>query len=83
MKFSLKQVCFAAAFMAAGHVHAVQATMTHSQSINGWFLVGETGTLQFSSLLISALNTAKVQLSEVSPADLQNLVLEIERWRRA
>lgn len=71
MKFQLKHVFCAAAFVAASGVHAAPATMTHDLAINEWRLVGDAGSLQFSSLLISALNTAKVSLAEVSPADLQ------------
>lgn len=71
MKFKLKHVFYAAAFVATGGVHAAPATMTHDSAIQYWRLVGDAGSLQFSSLLISALNTAKVALAEVSPADLQ------------
>ncbi len=72
MTFKLKHVLAASAFVATGGgAHATTATLTHDSRVNNWQLVGETGSLQFSSLLISALNTAKVALAEVSPADLQ------------
>lgn len=71
MAFKLKLMC-AAACLAAASAQAVPVTMTAEQRVNGhWLLDGDSGVLQFSSLLISALNTAKVSLSAVSPADLQ------------
>lgn len=71
MKFQLRHVLWATAFVAASGVHAAPVTMTRDTGLNNWVLIGGTGSLQFSSLLISALNTAKVFLAEVSPADLQ------------
>lgn len=80
MKVAFKSLVAAAAFMAvAGAAQAEVLTLNTDQSIRRdspsglWDLsdLSGSGTLQFSSLLISALNTAKVTLAEVEPADLQ------------
>lgn len=80
MKVAFKSLVAAAAFMAvAGAAQAEVLTLHTDESIRRdspsglWDLhdLQGTGTLQFSSLLISALNTAKVALAEVDPADLQ------------
>lgn len=71
MAFKLRFMC-AAACLAAASAQAVPVTMASDQRVNGhWLLDGEWAVLQFSSLLITALNTAKGSLSAVSPADLQ------------
>lgn len=79
MKVAFKSLIAAAAFIAVNAAHAEVQTLPVGGSIEGdspngaWSLsdLSGTGTLQFSSLLISALNTAKVELAEVAPADLQ------------
>ena len=79
MKVAFKSLIAAAAFIAVNAAHAEVQTLAVGASIEGgspngaWSLsdLSGTGSLQFSSLLISALNTAKVTLGEVEPADLQ------------
>ncbi len=80
MKFAIKSLAVAtAAFMAMGAAHAASQTLTTSNSITGvdaggttWTLdqLSGSSTLNFSSLLITALNTAQVKLGEVAPASL-------------
>lgn len=79
MKVAFKSLVAAAAFIAvSGAANAAVQTLDVGGSIEGdspngaWQLdsLSGTGTLEFSSLLISALNTAKVTLAEVDPADL-------------
>lgn len=79
MKVAFKSLVAAAAFIAvSGAANAAVQTLNVGGSIEGgspngaWQLdsLSGTGTLEFSSLLISALNTAKVTLAEVDPADL-------------
>jgi len=77
MKFAQKSLIAVAAFVALGAAQAetltVGGTLTDTAS-NGtsWTLSGLTGngTLNFSDQLISALNTAKVGLTQVNPASL-------------
>lgn len=75
MKVAFKSLIAAAAFVAAsGAANAATNTLTVGGSVSdsGWTLsqLSGSGTLSFSGLLISALNTASVALGEVSPATL-------------
>lgn len=79
MNFAAKTFIAAAAFVAAtGSAQAITATLTANGSAtdsitdSGWTLdqLQGSGTLSFSTLLISALNTASVNLGEVAPATL-------------
>lgn len=79
MKFAYKSLVAIASFVSLGAAHAATQTLTEGGSLsataaNGtnWTLSGltGTGTLNFSDQLISALNTAKVGLVQVSPATL-------------
>lgn len=75
MKVAFKSLIAAAAFVAAsGSAFAATNTLTVGGSVtdSGWTLsqLSGSGTLSFSSLLISALNTAAVTLGEVAPATL-------------
>ena len=80
MKVAFKSLVAAAAFLAvSGAANAASQTLAVGGNIEGgspngpWSLhdLSGSGTLEFSSLLISALNTAKVTLAKVDPADLQ------------
>ncbi len=75
MTFAFKSLIAAAAFVAAsGAANAATDTLTVGGSVTdgNWTLsqLQGSGTLSFSSLLISALNTASVVLGEVAPATL-------------
>jgi PEP-CTERM motif len=77
MKFAQKSLIAVAAFVALGAAQAetltVNGTLTDTASTGtSWTLSGlnGNGTLNFSDQLISALNTAKVGLTQVSPATL-------------
>ncbi len=75
MTFAFKSLIAAAAFVAAsGAANAATDTLTVGGSVTdgNWTLsqLQGSGTLSFSSLLISALNTASVALGEVAPATL-------------
>jgi len=77
MKFAQKSLIAVAAFVALGAAQAetltVGGTLTDTASTGtSWTLSGlnGNGTLNFSDQLISALNTAKVGLTQVSPANL-------------
>jgi len=75
MNFASKSLIAAAAFVAAtGSAQAITSTLTVGGSVtdSGWTLdqLQGSGTLSFSTLLISALNTASVNLGEVAPATL-------------
>jgi len=77
MKFAQKSLIAVAAFVALGAAQAetlaVGGTLTDTASTGtSWTLSGLTGngTLNFSDQLISALNTAKVGLTQVNPASL-------------
>lgn len=71
MALTSKFMCAAVCLVVAS-VQAAPATMTADQRVNGWWaLEGDSGVWQFSTMLISALNTVKPSLAEVSPADLQ------------
>ncbi len=92
MKVAFKSLVAAAAFIAVSSAaHADVQTLAVGGSIEGgspngaWQLdsLSGTGTLEFSSLLISALNTAKVALAEVDPADLQTTLTSTGRFATA
>ncbi len=79
MKFALKSLVIASAFVAMG---AAQATVTNqtltvggSVTDQGWTLSGlaGNGTLTFSDSLIGALNTAKVGIAAVDPATVSGV----------
>lgn len=75
MKVAFKSLIAAAAFVAAsGAATAATNTLNAGGTVTdgNWTLsqLSGSGTLSFSSLLISALNTASVTLGEVSPATL-------------
>ena len=75
MTFAFKSLIAAAAFVAAsGAANAATDTLTVGGSVTdgNWTLsqLQGSGTLSFSTLLISALNTASVALGEVAPATL-------------
>lgn len=75
MKVAFKSLIAAAAFVAAaGSANAGTTTLAVGGSVSdsGWTLsqLSGSGTLTFSSLLISAVNTASVTLGEVAPATL-------------
>lgn len=75
MTFAFKSLIAAAAFVAAsGAANAATDTLTVGGSVTdgNWTLsqLQGSGTLSFSTLLISALNTASVTLGEVAPATL-------------
>lgn len=76
MKFASKSLIAVATFVAAtGASYAATSTLNVGSSVTdaGWTLsnLSGSGTLSFSSLLISALNTASVTLGEVAPATLK------------
>lgn len=79
MKFAIKSLAVASAFVAMGAAQAASQTLTTSNSLTGvdsngtsWTLdsMSGSGTLSFSTLLVTALNTAQVKLGEVAPASL-------------
>jgi len=79
MKFAMKSLAIASAFVAMGAAQAASQTLAvggtltaTSSSGAAWSLhdLSGSGTLSFSSLLISALNTAAVGITQVSPATL-------------
>ena len=65
MKFALKSIVVAAAFVAAGAASAV--TVTPGQTFMGLTASG-SGQLSFGSELIVALDTAKMNMVETAPA---------------
>lgn len=72
MKFALKNLVVAAAFVAAGAANAADLTLTTGGSVTdqGWTVSGLTGsgTLSFSPLLLQALIAGSVQVDGVAPA---------------
>jgi len=75
MKFNLKSLAIAAAFVAAGVANAADLTLTPGASVTdqGWTVSGlsGSGTLSFSPLLLEALAAGSVAVSGVAPADVQ------------
>lgn len=72
MKFNLKSLAVAAAFVAAGTANAADMTLAVGGSVTdqGWTVSGLTGsgTLAFSDLLLSALIPGQVVVDQVDPA---------------
>lgn len=72
MKFALKSLAVAAAFIAAGSANATSATLVAGGSVTdfGYILSDLTGsgTLTFSTTLIGALNAGKLTVTGVAPA---------------
>lgn len=67
MKFALKSIVAAVAFVAAGAASAAATTVNVGGSLNGLTLNGGTGTLSFSADLLAALDTGKVTISSYAP----------------
>lgn len=74
MKFNLKSLVVAAAFVAAGGANAADLTLNVGESITDQgYTVSEltgSGTLSFSSALLGALELGGVTFEQVSPATL-------------
>lgn len=74
MKFNLKSLVVAAAFVAAGGANAADLTLNVGESITdqGYTVsdLSGAGTLSFSSALLGALELGGVTFAEVSPAAL-------------
>lgn len=74
MKFNLKSLVVAAAFVAAGAANAAPLTLSEGGSVTdqGWTVSGLTGsgTLEFSGALRGALSVANVSFVQVDPAQL-------------
>lgn len=72
MKFNLKSLVVAAAFVAAGGANAASLTLNEGGSVTdqGWTVSGLTGsgTLTFSETLMGALTLGSTDVIEVSPA---------------
>lgn len=68
MKFAMKSIVAAAAFLAVGVASAATQTVAVGGSVNGFTLVGGTGALTFDRSLVTAINTGAIQLSAVNPA---------------
>ncbi|MGE5450625.1 MAG: PEP-CTERM sorting domain-containing protein [Acidobacteriota bacterium] len=60
MKFAIKSIVAAAAFVAAGVASAAATTVNVGDSLNNLTLVGGTGKLSFSADLMGALDTGHV-----------------------
>lgn len=67
MKFALKSIVAAVAFVAAGAASAAATTVNVGGSLNGLTLNGGTGTLSFSAELMAALDTGNVTISSYAP----------------
>ncbi|HET8871942.1 MAG TPA: PEP-CTERM sorting domain-containing protein [Aquabacterium sp.] len=67
MKFAIKSIVAAAAFVAAGAASAAATTVNVGGTLGGLQLVSGTGTLSFSADLMSALDTGQVTVSSYSP----------------
>lgn len=74
MKFNLKSLVVAAAFVAAGGANAASLTLGTGQSVTdqGWTVSGLTGsgTLSFSATLLGALSLGEVTVSAEAPANV-------------
>jgi len=72
MKFALKNLVVAAAFVAAGAANAADLTLNAGGSVTdqGWTVSGLTGsgTLSFSPALLGALNAAAINVTQIDPA---------------
>lgn len=67
MKFVVKSLVAAAAFVMVGAASAAPATVNVGGVLNDMRLVGGTGTLSFSTDLLSALDTGKVTVTSYAP----------------
>lgn len=63
MKFALKSIVAAAAFVAAGAASAAATTVNVGDSLNGLTLASGSGTLSFSPVLLDALNIGQVVIT--------------------
>jgi len=74
MKFNLKSLVVAAAFVAAGGANAADLTLNAGEEITafGYTVSGLSGagTLSFSTALLGALELGGVTFEEVAPATL-------------
>lgn len=72
MKFALKNLVVAAAFVAVGAANAADLTLTTGGSVTdqGWTVSGLTGagTLSFSPLVLQALVASSVNVEGINPA---------------
>jgi len=67
MKFALKSIVAAAAFVAAGVASATPVTVSSGGTFNGLTATG-SGTLSFSAELLSALDAGGIVVSSYAPA---------------
>ncbi len=67
MKFALKSIVAAAAFVAVGSASAASTTVNVGGSIGGLTLASGSGTLSFSADLLSALSVGGVTITSYSP----------------
>lgn len=76
MKFALKSMVVAAAFVAAGVAHAATSVVVDGSTVNhssvGNFTVTGVGQLEFSELLMGALNTGNVTVAPYGGATLSS-----------
>ncbi|WP_298008419.1 PEP-CTERM sorting domain-containing protein [uncultured Aquabacterium sp.] len=68
MKLALKSIIATASFIAMGAASAAPANVSVGGSIDGFTLVGGTGTLTFDRSLVTAINTGQIKLAEAAPA---------------
>lgn len=69
MKFAFKSIVVAAAFIAAGAANAASVVVDGTTNNNGWIVEG-TGGLEFSELLMGALNTGAVAVTPFGGATI-------------
>ena len=90
MKLALKSIIATASFIAMGAASAAPANVSVGGSIDGFTLVGGTGTLTFDRSLVTAINTGQIKLAEAAPASgyaspaadrLSQLEEEVERLK--
>lgn len=67
MKFVVKNLVAAAAFVMAGAATAAPATVNVGETLNGLTLVSGTGTLSFSTDLLAALDVGQVTVASYAP----------------
>jgi hypothetical protein len=67
MKFAIKSIVAAVAFVAAGAASAAATTVAVGGSLDGLKLVGGAGKLSFSADLMAALDTGKVTVASWAP----------------
>lgn len=68
MKFALKSIVAAAAFVAAGVASAASQTVNVGQTVNGVTLVSGSGALAFSSTLVGAINSSSIEVKAIGGA---------------